>query len=354
MIGDKCLSGRLCAYGKANVTPVQGRTATSPSDEERETGSSAAARLLAVGRAVPRPPGVRPPRRPRLWFEILLIAASYWLYSLVRNAVPTRRVQAFRNADWVWRTEHGLGIAVERVVNHAADSVTWLIIGMNYYYATLHFVVTVLVLVWLYRRQPGRYAPARLALFLTTGAALLGYYFFPLAPPRLMPGGRFVDTVVVHHTWGSMASGNLASMSNQYAAMPSIHIGWSLWCGLCLALLARPVWVRVAGLLYPLLTLTVIVSTANHFWLDAVGGALCLGLGTAVAYLWYGALPHRLPRHPSRAVPVAARAGARRGTSGTACAGAAGPAGATVAALRPPQPAARGAGRPAGRGNGRR
>ncbi|MFK0115781.1 phosphatase PAP2 family protein [Streptomyces sp. NPDC090994] len=241
---------------------------------------------------------LRAPRRPRLWFEILLIAVSYWLYSLVRNAVPEQRGQALRNADWIWRLEHQLGIAVEQSVNHAVNSVTWLIVGMNYYYATLHFVVTLGVLVWLFRRHPGRYAATRLVLFATTGVALAGYYLYPLAPPRLMNGGGFIDTVMVHETWGSMASGDLKNMSNQYAAMPSMHIGWSLWCGLTIFALASVPWVRVLGLLYPAATLVVIVATANHFWLDAVGGAVCLGFGYVVAAAWYGKVPYALPRVP--------------------------------------------------------
>ncbi|UFR04864.1 phosphatase PAP2 family protein [Streptomyces sp. Go40/10] len=239
---------------------------------------------------------MRRPRRPRLWFEILLIAVSYWTYSLIRNAVPEQRHEALRNADWIWRAEHRIGISVEQSVNHAVNSVSWLIVGMNYYYATLHFVVTLGVLVWLYRWHPGRYAATRLVLFATTGVALVGYYLFPLAPPRLMRGGHFVDTVMVHHTWGSMASGDLKHMSNQYAAMPSMHIGWSLWCGLTIFALASVPWVRVLGLLYPAATLLVIVATANHFWLDAVGGVLCLAFGCTVARAWYGSLPHALPR----------------------------------------------------------
>lgn len=248
----------------------------------------------------------RRPRRPRFWFEILLIAVSYWTYSLIRNAVPEQKAEALRNADWVWRVEHQLGIALEGSVNHVVNSATWLIIGMNYYYATLHFVVTLGVLVWLYHWHPGRYAATRLVLFATTGVALVGYYLFPLAPPRLMNGGRFVDTVAVHHTWGSMASGDLKHMSNQYAAMPSMHIGWSLWCGLTVFALASVPWVRVLGLLYPATTLLVIVATANHFWLDAVGGVLCLTFGFTVARLWYGSLPYALPR----LVPAPARAAA--------------------------------------------
>ncbi|MFF6998611.1 phosphatase PAP2 family protein [Streptomyces sp. NPDC008313] len=265
-------------------------TVTTPETRE-QTGSLPAAR--SPGQGLTR--RWRTPRRPRLWFEILLIGVSYWTYSLIRNAVPEQRTQALRNTDWLWRAEHHLGIAVEESVNHTVNSVTWLIVGMNYYYATLHFVVTLGVLMWLYRSHPGRYAATRLTLFATTAVALVGYYFFPLAPPRLMRGG-FIDTVLVHQTWGSMASGDLKSMSNQYAAMPSMHIGWSLWCGLTIWALAATPWVRVLGLLYPAATLVVIVATANHFWLDAVGGMACLAFGFLVARVWYGALPYALPR----------------------------------------------------------
>ncbi|MCX2967785.1 MULTISPECIES: phosphatase PAP2 family protein [Streptomyces] len=259
----------------ATATPPEADAADTPQD----------------GRAVRRAPG-----RPVIWFELALIAVSYLVYSLIRNAVPEHQAIAMRNAHWIWDVERALGLGFEHAVNHAVNSVTWLIVTMNYYYATLHFVVTIGVLVWLYRWQPGRYAAARTALFVTTGVALLGYYFFPLAPPRLMTGGGFVDTVLVHDTWGSMASGNMANVSNQYAAMPSMHIGWSTWCGVLLVLLARPLWVRALGALYPVLTLVVIVATANHFWLDAVGGVLCLAVGFALAWWWYGAQLPALPR----------------------------------------------------------
>jgi hypothetical protein len=269
--------------GDSTVTTLEGREEAVPQPVAADTRPGFLRRL-------------RTPRRPRLWFEILLIAVSYWTYSLIRNAVPEQRAEALRNADWIWRVEHDLGIAVEESVNHAVNSVTWLIVGMNYYYATLHFVVTLGVLVWLFRSHPGRYAATRTALFATTLVALVGYYLYPLAPPRLMNGGDFIDTVMVHQTWGSMASGDLKNMSNQYAAMPSMHIGWSLWCGLTIFALASVPWVRVLGLLYPTATLVVIVATANHFWLDAVGGMLCLAFGFTVARLWYGALPYRLPQ----------------------------------------------------------
>jgi len=244
---------------------------------------------------------VRTPRRPRLWFEILLIGVSYWLYSQIRNEVPEQRVTALGHAHSVWSFERHLGLGLEHAVNHGVNSVTWLIVGMNYYYATLHFVITIGVLVWLYVAHPGRYGAARLVLFTTTWLALVGFWLYPLAPPRLMTGLGFIDTVKVHGTWGSLSDGSLSDVSNQYAAMPSMHIGWSLWCGITVVSLAKPLWVRILGTLYPVLTLTVIVATGNHFWLDAVGGAVCLALGYAVVYLVYGRWVYRLPRLPEPA-----------------------------------------------------
>ncbi|MFF0158221.1 phosphatase PAP2 family protein [Streptomyces sp. NPDC005263] len=285
--------------GETTVTTQDGREASVPSPVAAKTEHGSRRRP-------------RTPRRPRLWFEILLVAVSYWTYSQIRNAVPEQRAGALRNADWIWRVEHDVGLAFEQSVNHAVNSVTWLIVSMNYYYATLHFVVTLVVLVWLYRSHPGRYAAARLVLFSTTGVALVGYYLYPLAPPRLMNGTHFIDTVMVHQTWGSMASGDLKHMSNQYAAMPSMHIGWSVWCGLTIFALASVPWVRVLGMLYPALTLVVIVATANHFWLDAVGGLLCLAFGFMVARLWYGALPYALPRR----VPETGNGKKRKGRNG--------------------------------------
>ncbi|WP_063784282.1 phosphatase PAP2 family protein [Streptomyces sp. SBT349] len=241
---------------------------------------------------------LRRPRRPRLWFELLLIAVSYLIYSMIRNAAPLREEQAQSHARWIWELQDSMGLAFERGLNHAIGGVTWLIIAMNYYYATLHFIVTIAVLVWLFRSHPGRYGATRLVLFATTAVALLGYYFYPLAPPRLMDGMDFIDTASVHRTWGSLSAEDsaMASVSNQYAAMPSMHIGWSVWCGITIAVLARPLWLKLLGALYPALTLLVIMATANHFWLDAAGGVVCLAFGYGVAYLWYGGVCYRLPR----------------------------------------------------------
>lgn len=259
---------------------------------------------MATGRGVPRreratlPAGGGPRRSvPPIWREIGLVLFGYWVYTLVRNAVPDQERVAIRRAGDIYRLEQAAGIDIELAVNQAIDRISWLIVGMNYYYAVAHFAVTTVVLVWLYRRHSRQYRPARTVFLVTNCFALAGFYLYALAPPRLLPEYGYIDTVVTHGTWGSWASGDVAAATNQYAAMPSMHVAWSLWCAIMIFTVARRPWVRALGILHVLATLVVIVATANHFLLDAVGGAAALGC--AYALVWaFGLLRNRWPTRP--------------------------------------------------------
>ncbi|MDQ6649481.1 MAG: phosphatase PAP2 family protein [Actinomycetota bacterium] len=227
-------------------------------------------------------------RRGRWWEELLVVALGYWLYGLVRNGVPTHEAAALSRALSVYRVEGWLHVDVELAVNKAVASVHWLAVTANYYYATLHFVVTLGVLLWLYVRHPRRYRPVRSVLYLASLVGLVGFWVFPLAPPRMLPSLGYIDTVVVFHTWGSWASGDVANASNQFAAMPSLHLAWALWCGIALVRLSPHQSVKVLGAVYPVLTFAVILATANHFVVDAVGGAVVLGIGFGLQRLLTG------------------------------------------------------------------
>jgi hypothetical protein len=175
----------------------------------------------------------RRPAAPRWWQELFLIAVLYGGYTLTRDALPTHKTAAFHRASSVLSIERWLHIDVERWANRLVAGTHWLAYGCDYYYSTLHFAVTLGVLIWLYRRHPSRYRSIRSVLVITTLVALVGFTLLPLAPPRMLPG--YVDTVVRFHTWGSLASPSVAKASNEFAAMPSLHIGWSLWCAWCRA-----------------------------------------------------------------------------------------------------------------------
>ncbi|MDN3353268.1 phosphatase PAP2 family protein [Actinomadura sp. DC4] len=222
-------------------------------------------------------------QRPRLYREILLIALCYSAYSFVRNLVPTTHTEALHLGAQILRLEHTLHLDPEMSINRLFLHVHWLGVLANYYYSTLHFVVTPFVLGWLYLRHQDRYVFYRRLIFATTVLALIGFYLMPLAPPRMLPG--FVDTVLAFHTQGLYASGAspVGSVSNQYAAMPSLHTGWALWCAIAVADVVRRRWLKILIFCYPAATVVVILGTANHYLLDAVGGAVTLGAGYLAA-----------------------------------------------------------------------
>ena len=122
-----------------------------------------------------------------------------WVYNMTRNAVPEKLDVAMGHARDVQALQDWLHISVERSLNEFVAANEPVAQVMNYYYATLHFIVTIVVLVWLFRVFPRRYAGARTVLFLASAVALFGYWLYPLAPPRLA-GTGYVDTLVKFHT----------------------------------------------------------------------------------------------------------------------------------------------------------
>lgn len=267
-------------------------TATRPVETVEES-SAIPGRRRKFGRVLPD--RLRRTGRPHPLGELAFTLGLYLVYRRIRLYVPSHRTAALHRAREIWHDERLLHINVELALNHAVDRVTWLVVGMNYYYATLHFVVTPLTLIWLYAFRPDRYRAGRTALFSATLLALLGFAFFALAPPRFLPDDGFIDTVIVHHTFGSWGSGPVSTVSNLYAAMPSVHIVWAAWSGLTVAFLARSTWIRVLGALYPVATLVVILATGNHFIADAVGGALTLAVGFLIQRLLSGKPAYRSP-----------------------------------------------------------
>lgn len=227
-------------------------------------------------------------RRPVWWQEIAIIVFGYWMYTLGRNAIPEQVSIAKRHGRGIQHLQDALHLNWEMSFNQFVAANEWLAQLMDYYYATLHFLVTPAVMVWLFARRSHIYRGVRTVLVAITLTALLGFALYPTAPPRLLPQYDYIDTLVKFHTWGSLADPDIAQHSNQYAAMPSLHIGWAIWCAIAIWVCARRMWVRLLGVAYPFATLVVIVGTANHFILDAVGAVLLVAFGFGVQYLLSG------------------------------------------------------------------
>jgi PAP2 superfamily len=196
------------------------------------------------------------------------------------------------------RWEKLLGLYQEQRIQDAFLSARWFVRFLNIYYGSFHFFVTAGALIACYHLRKRTYRLIRNTLAATTALALVGFALFPLMPPRLLdnpgPYGAdalhtgdygYVDTLAKVGGLWSFDSGTMQSISNQYAAMPSLHIGWSVWCAVVLWPLVNRRWWRALLVGYPLLTLFCIVVTANHYWIDGLGGLVTLAAGYSVARL---------------------------------------------------------------------
>ncbi|MFF9121780.1 bifunctional glycosyltransferase 87/phosphatase PAP2 family protein [Streptomyces sp. NPDC014889] len=243
--------------------------------------------------------------RPNLLLELLLIRVTYAAYQQVRLAatggtISGGRARAERHGDEILSIERFLHIDIEHAVNHAVVKIGWLRDFFDFYYESFHFVVPLTVLGVLYWRRPVDYRWARAALGFATLLALVGFWLYPLAPPRLMPALGIIDTVHGVQDFSQPDYGTLTALTNQYAAMPSLHFGWSLWCGVVIAVVAPKWWMKALGLLHPLCTVSAIVATGNHWVLDAVGGAIVVGAGFGLTYLLSGPRAAGVPATPER------------------------------------------------------
>jgi PAP2 superfamily len=209
--------------------------------------------------------------------ELATIGAGYAAYSLVRLAIRAGRQAAFAHAAWLWQTERRLHLTAEPYLNHLAAAHSVLAEAAGYYYGLLHFLVTPLVLAWLYWRRPAAFPRLRSALVLATAAANVVFWTWPAAPPRFSVPGM-TDILVTRDILGAAHPRGATSLVNLYAAMPSLHVAWAAWCALAAVTASRSRWRHLAWL-YPAATTLVVLASANHFLLDAAGGLALAGLG---------------------------------------------------------------------------
>jgi len=227
------------------------------------------------------PDGAR--RLPRWALEATILAGLYLGGELARGVARGGQPSAETDAAAIVRLERRLHVFDEASIQHAAGHVGGLPTLLGYAYVSLHLAATVAVLAWVYRRHRGAYARLRNTLAVASGLAVLGYALFPTAPPRL--SGIGVDDTVSRLTAVDLHSAFVSSLYNPYAAVPSVHIVFSVIAGAAVVRLARrPLW-RVVGALYPVFVLFVIVATGNHFFFDAAAGVIVAGIAFAVTGL---------------------------------------------------------------------
>jgi hypothetical protein len=200
--------------------------------------------------------------------EVLLLGSMFGVYSIGRIYAAKHSASAFDNAHRLIGWEHSLGLPNEADLQHAFLQIPHAAQAANSFYAWVHFPLTAAVLIWLSVRRPAAYKGVRSTLMALTGLALVGHTVFPLAPPRMLPDLGFVDTGI---KFGQSVYGPTSDsgMANQFAAMPSLHVGWAVLVAIAMITVTRSRW-RWLWVVHPVLTFSVVVLTANHYWLDGL------------------------------------------------------------------------------------
>lgn len=218
--------------------------------------------------------------------EVALLAALYGVYSMTRSFADHTFAAASDAADTILRLERPLHLDVELALNEWVMRSEGWSVAASFWYASAHFVVTGGMLVLLFRRRPAVYSALRNTLVLATVIALGFFYLIPTAPPRLVDGPiqDMLAATADHGWWGAHASAprGMADMTNELAAFPSMHAGWSLWVAIAVFAATRSRAWRAVGVAYALTTALDVLVTGNHWTLDILAGWVVVALAAAV------------------------------------------------------------------------
>jgi hypothetical protein len=228
-------------------------------------------------------------------FEALIVTLGVLLYFVIRGLVTSSPELAYGNAARLIDLEQRLGLFHEAAVQQWA--LDWPILPSvaNWIYIWGHWPVIVATLIWLAVWHPSRYPMFRNAMIVSGLCGFLFFAAFPVAPPRLLADGGFVDTITLQSNAYRVLQP--PSLANPYAALPSFHFGWNLLMGIAIFRYARSRWVSAIGLLLPIAMFWSIVTTANHFIVDGLVGGLIV-----LTSLWLVGEHRRGARFVSRLV----------------------------------------------------
>jgi hypothetical protein len=207
--------------------------------------------------------------------EIVAMTTLLAIYKFGRMLRPGDMEVAYHNAAEVWHFERWAHLPNELAEQRAVLTVEQLTEFANTYYAVVHWPATIAFLIWMYLRRPMLYPAVRRAMIAMTGVGLVIHLAFPLAPPRMMSGLGFVDTAARYGPNPYGDDPEHGTLVNQYAAMPSLHVGWAMLVAAGLVAATNGPW-RWLWLAHPTLTAIAVTATANHYWLDSILACILL------------------------------------------------------------------------------
>jgi hypothetical protein len=209
--------------------------------------------------------------------QVGLFVLADLCYETVRGIAEGQRTAAFANANWVIDVEVATGTFFEPDLQGALLDYRWVVDIANFAYLNSHFIVTTGFLIWLYLYRNEHFYFVRNMFMIAMALALVGYTLVPTAPPRLIEGYGFVDTIN-QYAQVTHDSALVKIFVNPYAAIPSMHCAFALMIGATGALVCRHTISKVLWCIYPVFVLLVVIVTANHFWLDGAIGWAVAGL----------------------------------------------------------------------------
>ncbi len=270
---------------------------TDQSGSEPATAASRQPNLLVRAWASPLVRGAG--GRPGALVEVAGLLLWLVVFTRLHAAAGKDIAAATANAQAVQSAERALHLDIELAANGwLAGNV--IASQLSVYVYRLYYAVIIGLLVWVFLRHAGIYRRIRRALVAMTVLVLPVYWAVPLSPPRFaLPG--IVDVVAAYDILGH-ASRDLGNGQNHFSAMPSMHVGWSLWCAYAAWSALRSPHPRLALLpwAFPLLMTAIVIGTGNHYVLDVAGSVVLVAVSVAVAAAW-GRLADR--RHPAGPTP---------------------------------------------------
>jgi len=220
-----------------------------------------------------------------LWAELLwqavLISAAFLIYFGVRGATEASERQALDNAAVLVDLQARAGLLWEVQLQALIADSQVLVTLANWVYIWGHWPLIGVVTIWLFTRQRTAFYLLRNAIFISGAIGLVFFLAIPMAPPRLFPELNVVDTVTTHST--AYRALQPPALVNQYAAFPSLHVGFNLLVGIVLFRHSRRVLVRSLAVAMPVAMGVAVVLTANHFVLDVVAGCVVALVGFVIA-----------------------------------------------------------------------
>jgi hypothetical protein len=207
-------------------------------------------------------------------FQLGLVCALFSLWQVANGLTRGHTTGGLQRGRSLWALERTLHLPSEVDVQHLILGHPLVVRTVNYYYDTAHLSVMAVFLVALWLRHRDRFPQVRNALALFTGMSLL-VQMVSVAPPRLIGGVGLVDTAAEYGQSVYAVIGS--SFADQYAAMPSIHVGWAVLVSVAVVSCETSRW-RWLGLSYGALTTFAVVATANHYWADGIVACALLAL----------------------------------------------------------------------------